>query len=193
MASKLFSEGVQGPQEETRDFASELRKLFQQAFPDKEATSAILLQKYMYLIGLQPTISRLILLHKKPESFYQAVTDTTEEELALRSGTGTEADAGKTGVHAVTATPLAQDDSVTKLQPTLEAVSKRFEQLESKLQHAPYTQERSSNSRGSSHNQRAGLGDGRCFLCHKEGHWRRDCLLNFEGPAGRVGRWPTRN
>ena len=43
MTSKLFNERVQGPQEKARDFASELRKLYQQAFRDEEATSAILL------------------------------------------------------------------------------------------------------------------------------------------------------
>ena len=191
MASKLFNERVQGPREKASDFASELRKLFQQAFPDEQATSAVLLQRY--LIGLRPTISQQMLLRRKPESFQQAITDATEVERALSFGTITEADAGETGVHAVTATPLARDDSITKLQQTLEAVSKRLEQLESKLQDAPYTQERPRNSRGRSHNRRAGPGDGRCFLCHEEGHWKRDCPLNFEGPAGRVGRWPTRN
>ena len=93
-----------------------------------------------------------MLLRRKPESFQQAITHATEVELALSFGTITEADAGETRVHAVTATPLAQDDSITKLQRTLEAVSKRLEQLESKLQEAPYTQERPRNSRGRSHN-----------------------------------------
>ena len=112
-----------------------------------------------------------MLLHRKPESFQQAITDATEVELALSFGTIAEADSGRTGVHTVAANPLTQDGSVTKLQQTLEAVSKHLEQLESKLHNAPYAQERPRNPRGRRYNGRAGSGDGRYFLCHKEGQW----------------------
>ena len=116
MASKLFNERVQGPHENDSDFESELRKLFQQVFPDEEATSAVLLQRS--LIGLRPTISQQMLLRRKPESFQQAITDATEVECVLSFGSVTEADAGEIGVHAVMANPVARDDPITKLQQT---------------------------------------------------------------------------
>ena len=80
MASKLFNEQFQGPHEKAGDFASELKKLFQQAFPGEDVNSTVLLQRY--LTGLRPTISRQILLRKKPDTFQQAITNATEVELA---------------------------------------------------------------------------------------------------------------
>ena len=108
-----------------------------------------------------------MVLRRKPESFHQAIIDATEMELGLIFGTGTKADVGETGVHAVAATPLPQNESINKLQQTLEAVSKHLEHLESKLQDASYTQQRPCNLRRRSHILRAGLGGDCCFLCHE--------------------------
>ena len=53
----------------------------QQEFPEGEATSAVLLQRY--LIGLRLTISRQMLLRSKLKSFHQDITDATEVERAF--------------------------------------------------------------------------------------------------------------
>lgn len=80
-ASKLFKERCQRPQEKPVDFASELKKLFKQAFPEEDTKFAVLLQRF--LTGLQPQISCQILLCKKPDSFEQAIADAVEVQEAF--------------------------------------------------------------------------------------------------------------
>ena len=129
---KLFNERTQRHDEKAGDFASELKKLFKQAFPGEDyAKSPVLLQRY--LTGLRPNISRQILLRKQPESFQKAITDATEVELALSFGTSMEGQGSETRVNAVTVTPHPPEDSLVRLQQTLESVNKRLELLESKF------------------------------------------------------------
>ena len=43
-AAKAFMERTQGPDEKVADYASQLKKLFQQGHPDEDLTSKVLLQ-----------------------------------------------------------------------------------------------------------------------------------------------------
>ena len=63
----------QGPSESVNDFATDLKRLFVESYPDEEITSAILLQQF--LTGLLPAIARQLLL--------RAVADVRDIELAF--------------------------------------------------------------------------------------------------------------
>ena len=69
-AGKLFMTRSHRPAEKVADFMSDLKKLFKRAFPNKELTSGVLLQRFM--TGLTPRISQQILLQGKPTSLEEA-------------------------------------------------------------------------------------------------------------------------
>ena len=71
----------QGPSESVYDFATDLKKLFVELYPDKEITSAILLQQF--LTGLVPAIACQLLLKGKPTSLERAVVDARDIEFGL--------------------------------------------------------------------------------------------------------------
>ena len=56
----------QGPSESVNDFATDLKRLVVESYPNEEITSAILLQPF--LTGLLPAIARQLLLKGKPTS-----------------------------------------------------------------------------------------------------------------------------
>lgn len=64
------------------DNAHALKKLFKIAYPGEEMTSAVLLQRF--LTGLQPEISRQLLLRKKPATFAEALEAAVEIEYAFK-------------------------------------------------------------------------------------------------------------
>ena len=130
MASRLFNERSQGAQEKAVDFASGLKKLFRQAFPDEDPKSIVLRQRF--LTGLQPSISCQVLLRKKPDTFVEAVADATEVEEALRLNAPKEVVVPPGTVNVVGCNPEAKpfDPLSTKLQQSMDSLAKRLEQLE---------------------------------------------------------------
>ena len=52
MASRSFNQRNQSPNEKVDEYASELKRLFKQAYPDEDMASTVLLQKF--LTGLLP-------------------------------------------------------------------------------------------------------------------------------------------
>ena len=191
MASRLFNERSQGTHEKAVDFASELKKLFTQAFPDEDTKSIVLCQRF--LTGLQPSISCQVLLHKKPDTFEQAVADAIEVEEALRLNTPKSGAMPQDTVNVVSSNPNTKsyhDPLSTKLQESMDSIAKRLEQLEMKLQESKPT---TRVTGGYQQSPRRPPRRNRCYLCFEEGHYKRDCPLNFNRPAGRVESWSGNN
>lgn len=68
MASRKFNQHDQQPNKNVDEYASELKWLLKQVYPNytKGTDSTVLLQRF--LIGLQASIAHQVLLKKKPES-----------------------------------------------------------------------------------------------------------------------------
>ena len=64
VASKRFNQRNQCPDEKVKDFASALKRLFKNAYPDESMDSAVLLQRF--LTGLCPEIGHQLLLCGRP-------------------------------------------------------------------------------------------------------------------------------
>ena len=97
-----------------------------------------------------------------------------------------------------------------QLRHMLERMSKKFESFEQQLKeldagratdnNSVERERRSSEKRvsfklqcGSSQEDGGGRRRNTCFLCGKEGHWKRECTLNFNGSAPTVdGGWRER-
>ena len=185
-ASKLFMSQHQGPEEKVAGFLAELKQLCREAYPTEELTSAILLQRF--LTGLCPKIcQQLLLLLGKPDTLQRAAEDATTIEYALNFETETD-DAHKiVAVHK----PESQSfEGTQKLQDSLDQIVKHLESLEMHQQ----TILRQQRYYGAQRRQRHFRADGRanlkCWMCGELGHVKRQCPLNFIGPAGRVDGWP---
>ena len=111
-------------------------------------------------------------------------------------------------VHAVH--PKETTTEVEQLRHMLERMSKKFESFEQQLKELDAGRATDNNSvererrssekrvsfklqRGSSQEDGGGRRRNTCFLCGKEGHWKRECTLNFNGSAPTVdGGWRER-
>jgi hypothetical protein len=168
------------------DFASDLKK---QAYPKENIKSAVLLQRF--LIGLQPQINCQILLRKKPATFEEAIAEAVEVEEALSySHEEISKRTPPSTVNAVSGGPeakLSQDPTSLKLQDTLDDISKHLEQLETKVQES---KRQTSAVEGYRQQRGPRPSNRRCYLCGEEGHFKRECPLNYPRPAGGVGGWP---
>ena len=71
------------PCEKVDDYASELKQLFKQAYPDEGLNSAGLLQKF--LTGLLASIACQMLLKKKPVNLSEAIKDAVSIEYVYIS------------------------------------------------------------------------------------------------------------
>ena len=80
-AGQSFMIRCQGPSESVNDFATDLKRLFVESYPDEEITLPILLQQF--LTGLLPAIACQLLLNGKPTSLERAVADACDIEFAL--------------------------------------------------------------------------------------------------------------
>ena len=89
-ATRDFQGQTQGAQERARDFAADLKKMFEQAYPDEAETSAVLAQKFM--TGLRPSIGRQVLLRGRPDNLEEAIKQAAEVEDALEFNSEEEQD-----------------------------------------------------------------------------------------------------
>ena len=187
-AGQSFMTRHQGPSESVNDFATDLKRLFVESYPDEEITSAILLQRF--LTGLLPAIARQLLLKDKPTSLERAVADAHDIEFALAFEPVQEEQQDVNVVHhKAPATSDAQ-----QLQSILEQVTRRLEALETKLESSSKSTRRYNPQQLRPARQQFRLNgtDRVCWLCGEVGHIRRECPLNENGPARTVGGWPRR-
>ena len=187
ISSRIFMERNQAPEEKVTDFVVELKKLFKEAYPTEEFTSAILLQRF--LTGLSPKIRQQLLLKGKPDTLQAAVENAKIIEYALNFETGLDDNAQEVNVvHRKTV--VQENEASKKLQETMEQIVKRLDALEKVKQPQSRRQPRYYSSRpprGSHPNRETNL---RCWTCGELGHLKRYCPLNYSGSAETVGGWP---
>ena len=182
-SAKCFNMRKQGQEEKVADFARDLKKLFTQAYPSESIQSPVLLQRF--LTGLLGSVSQQLLLKGRPANLEQAIKEATEVEYALHFSRET------AEVHAVQQS--TSDKRLDQLTQTMEKMALQLEKLEAKLQvesqrlPTPAISDNRGQGRGNRRNQRR---SNCCFQCGEEGHFRRECPLNFREPARKVpGGW----
>jgi len=195
-AAKQFTSRDQRPEECVADFASAIKKLFRRAYPDEQTTSKVLLQRF--ITGLRSPISQQLLLRGWPEQLEKAIKDATEVKYALNF----ESARVQQPVYAVTERQLRvsanefvpkQEATLQKLQTALDEMTKRMEALESTLAKAQRDSNATAATGSSGSRQNADRKPPVCYRCGQEGHIKRTCPLNYQGPARMAGGWPTQN
>jgi hypothetical protein len=179
IAGKDFMTCAQLPNENVEDFSLRLRKLFKSAYETQDATSEVLLQRF--LTGLLPHISRQVLTLGKPATLNEAVKSAVQVEYALRFGE-------KVIAHNVVADTVSNEEITTvhkqeaELQGMMKDLVERMERLESAMRN----DQRQYTGRG----RGRPVQDRTCWACGEKGHMRRDCHLNCKGPVQRARGWP---
>ena len=196
VAAKYFNSRHQDDKERVVDYATQLRKAFIEAYPDEDVGSAVLVQTF--LSGLRPSIARQVVLKGRPTTMDKAIEEAVTVEEALRFG-GINC-AAEVPVHAVHSKDSGAE--IEQLKMMLERMSQRFDTFEQQLKGldtgmatkvednmkrkvaspsgGQYSGNWKKNTRG-------------CFLCGEEGHWKRECPLNFSKSARAVdGGWLVR-
>ncbi|KAL5502300.1 hypothetical protein EMCRGX_G009048 [Ephydatia muelleri] len=191
VAARYFNSRYQDDRERVMDYATQLRKAFKEAYPEEDVGSAVLLQTF--LSGLRPSIARQVMLKGRPTALDKAIEEAVTVEEALRFGG---ADTMEVPVHAVH--PKETTTEVEQLRHMLERMSQKFESFEQQLKELYAGRATDNNSvererrssekrvsfklqRGSSQEDGGGRRRNTCFQCGKEGHWKRECTLNFNG------------
>ena len=129
-----------------RDYATDLKKLFQESYPEESQASPILLQRF--LTGLSPPVCHQLLLNGKPGALDQAITDATSIEYALNFQPALEEPTEVNVVHQQPPTSANKDSQ--KLQSLMEAMTKRLEELEIQQPRSPCNY-RPLNQEGGAH------------------------------------------
>ena len=123
-SAKCFNMRKQGQEEKVADFARDLKKLFNQAYPSESTQSPVLLRRF--LTGLLGSVSQQLPLKGRPANLDQAIKEATEEEYVLHFSRET------AEVHTVQQS--ASDKRLDQLSQTMERMALQLEKLESKLQ-----------------------------------------------------------
>ena len=196
VAAKYFNSRHQDDRERVVDYATQLRKAFIEAYPDEDVGSAVLLQTF--LSGLRPSIARQVVLKGRPTTMDKVIEEAVTVEEALRFG-GINC-AEEVPVHAVHSKDSGAE--IEQLKMMLERMSQRFETFEQQLKGldtgmANKVEDNMKRKVGSpSGGQYRGnwkKNTRGCFLCGEEGHWKRECPLNFSKSARAVhGGWLVR-
>ena len=190
VSAKAFVARNQGDNEKVLEFASALKKLFQQAYPTEPTTSTVLLQRFV--TGLRGPISKQLLLRKRPDNLAQAIEDAVEIEYAINFDTT--ADHQQRAINIVREENTGAKLQQETLSTALEEMTKRMTALEIALHK---NSAESSARRDTTDAESRGRYQDRgrrltCYLCGEEGHIRRNCPLNFTGPVRRADGWPRR-
>ena len=190
-AGKLFMTRSQLERERVTEFAMQLKKLFKQAYPEENSTSGILLQRFV--MGLKTPVSRQLLLRGKPDTFENAIEAAREIELVLEF---------ESKPMELNAKISSVEDCDTGLLAALKDLTERLGNMEAQIQSVVQCSVAAGNSKtraeargteqeaGRRHVRPVSYDDRRrsgrmcCFRCGEEGHIKRFCPLNFNGPAG---------
>ena len=127
-SGQMFMLRSQWPEEKVADFVVELKKLFKEAYPTEELTSAVLLQRF--LTGLLPPIRRQLLLHGKPDTLQQTIQDAKNVEYALNFDAGLENTQDINIVKHKTKQEANKVKTPQKVQDSLDQIIRRLESLE---------------------------------------------------------------
>ena len=166
-AARKFMNMNQQEKQRVADYATSLRGLFEKAHKDEPLTSPVLLQRF--LTGLQPQISRQVLLKGKPANFQEAVKTATDVEFALSFD-----DSTKTSTEICTVQNQSEV-SLQQLQLTVTKLADQVEALQTQLSSGQSTKRVGQFRDPPSRARRR-----RCFACGKFGHIQRECYLNFK-------------
>ena len=173
VAAKHFSSREQGEKESVRDYATQLRKAFAEAYPKEDTVSAVLLQKFM--TGLRASITRQMLLKGRPSTMEQAIEEAVVIEEALKFG----GEVSKVNVNAI----QKKEDS-GELTTLLEQMVKKIDTLEAQMSEVKIGHR--DMTTGRRHYQYERGGTQKCYRCGEQGHFKRACPLNFNKPAQAV-------
>ena len=176
VAAKHFSSREQGEKESVRDYATQLRKAFAEAYPKEDTVSAVLLQKFM--TGLRASITRQMLLKGRPSTMEQAIEEAVVIEEALKFG----GEVSEVNVNAI----QKKEDSgeLGQLKTLLEQMVKKIDTLEAQMSEVKIGHR--DMTTGRRHYQYERGGTQKCYRCGEQGHLKRACPLNFNKPAQAV-------
>ena len=172
-AAKLFAIRDQQRQEKVADYATELKKLFTEAYPTEAATSIVFLQRF--LSGLAPSIVKQ-LLKGRPGNMEDAIKTA---KFALQFGErSVEQPLDVCTIDAKPPKPNIKQESITQLQKAVEELTKRMDTWEMRKRTSGDRQFRRRRDRREIH----------CYSCQEWGHYHSECPLNDQQPGSVKGR-----